>query len=81
MIIGVDLGTSIVQAVAFRKDGKDLALESSQVRIYNPRPEYHEQDIEETLEASYGTRRPTPRWISKEGGIWWAWRLCWATVI
>jgi erythritol kinase (D-erythritol 1-phosphate-forming) len=51
MIIGVDLGTSIVKAVAFRKDGEDLALESSQVRIYNPRPEYHEQDIEETLEA------------------------------
>src|SRR5918995_5299212 len=51
MIIGVDLGTSVVKAVAFRKDGEDLALKSSQVRIYNPRPEYHEQDIDETLEA------------------------------
>jgi hypothetical protein len=33
---GIDLGTSIVKAVAFRKDGEDLALESSRVKIYNP---------------------------------------------
>src|SRR5215211_4519087 len=51
MIIGIDLGTSVVKAAAFREDGVDLAVESRQVKLYNPRRECSEQDIEETLEA------------------------------
>jgi erythritol kinase len=51
MIIGIDLGTSVVKGAAFSADGDSLAVEGLQVRLYNPMPECSEQDIEETLEA------------------------------
>lgn len=49
MIIGIDAGTSVVKAAAFSDDGKALAVEGRRVKIYKPRPECAEQDIEETL--------------------------------
>ncbi len=51
MIIGIDAGTSVVKAAAFSNQGKNLAIEGRQVKLYNPRPEYSEQDVEETLQA------------------------------
>lgn len=51
MIIGIDAGTSVVKAAAFTNEGKNLAVEGRQVKLYNPRPEYSEQDVEETLQA------------------------------
>lgn len=51
MIIGIDLGTSVVKAAAFSKDGEVLAVEGRRVKLYNPRPDCSEQDIDETLEA------------------------------
>lgn len=51
MILGIDLGTSVVKAAAFSADGEVLEVEGRQVRLYNPRPECSEQDIDETLEA------------------------------
>ena len=51
MILGIDLGTSVVKAAAFADDGEVLAVEGRRVNLYNPRPEYSEQDIDETLDA------------------------------
>jgi erythritol kinase (D-erythritol 1-phosphate-forming) len=51
MILGIDLGTSVVKAAAFSKSGDVLAVEGRRVKLYNPRPECSEQDIDETLEA------------------------------
>ena len=51
MILGIDLGTSVVKAAAFAGDGEVLAVEGRRVNLYNPRPEYSEQDIDETLDA------------------------------
>src|SRR5215212_11609618 len=51
MILGIDLGTSVVKAAAFSKSGDVLAIEGRRVKLYNPRPECSEQDIDETLEA------------------------------
>lgn len=51
MILGIDLGTSVVKAAAFATDGEIMAVEGRRVKLYNPRPECSEQDIEETLEA------------------------------
>lgn len=51
MIIGIDLGTSVVKAAAFSIDGEVLATGGRRVKLYNPRPECSEQDIEETLGA------------------------------
>ena len=51
MILGIDLGTSVVKAAAFARDGEVLVVEGRRVKLYNPRPECFEQDIEETLEA------------------------------
>jgi erythritol kinase (D-erythritol 1-phosphate-forming) len=51
MILGMDLGTSVVKAAAFSSDGEVLEVEGRQVKLYNPRPECSEQDIDETLEA------------------------------
>ena len=51
MIIGIDLGTSVVKAAAFSDDGEILTHEGRRVKLYNPRPECSEQDIEETLDA------------------------------
>jgi erythritol kinase len=51
MILGIDLGTSVVKAAAFSKSGDVLAVEGRRVKLYNPRPERSEQDIDETLEA------------------------------
>jgi erythritol kinase (D-erythritol 1-phosphate-forming) len=51
MILGIDLGTSVVKAAAFDSDGEVLAVEGRRVNLYNPRPEYSEQDIDETLDA------------------------------
>jgi erythritol kinase (D-erythritol 1-phosphate-forming) len=49
--MGIDLGTSVVKAAAFSKDGEVLAVEGRRVKLYNPRPDCSEQDIQETLEA------------------------------
>jgi len=54
MILGVDLGTSVVKAAAFSKVGEVMAVEGRRVKLYNPRPECSEQDIEETMEALGG---------------------------
>lgn len=51
MILGLDLGTSVVKVAAFTADGEVSSVESRRVQLYNPRPEYFEQDIEETLDA------------------------------
>jgi erythritol kinase (D-erythritol 1-phosphate-forming) len=51
MIFGIDLGTSVVKAAAFSENGEVLAVQGRQVKLYNPRPDCSEQDIEETLEA------------------------------
>jgi erythritol kinase len=51
MILGIDPGTSVVKAAAFSADGEVLEVEGRQVKLYNPRPECSEQDIDETLEA------------------------------
>ncbi len=51
MILGIDAGTSIVKAAAFSDAGEVLAVEGRRVKLYNPRPECSEQDVEETLEA------------------------------
>ena len=51
MIIGIDAGTSVVKAAAFTNEGKNLAVESRRVKLYNPRPNYSEQDVEEILRA------------------------------
>jgi len=39
VILGVDLGTSVVKAAAFSEDGKVMAVEGRRVKLYNPRPE------------------------------------------
>lgn len=51
MILGIDLGTSVVKAAAFSREGEVLASEGRGVKLYNPRPECSEQDIDETMEA------------------------------
>ena len=51
MIIGIDLGTSVVKAAAFSGNGEILTHQGRRVKLYNPRPECSEQDIEETLVA------------------------------
>lgn len=51
MILGIDLGTSVVKAATFSREGDVLAVEGRRVRLYNPRPECSEQDIDETVEA------------------------------
>ena len=51
MIIGIDLGTSVVKAAAFADNGEVLAVEGRDVKLYNPRPDCSEQDIDETLAA------------------------------
>lgn len=51
MILGIDLGTSVVKAAAFSRGGEVLAVEGRRVKLYNPRPECSEQDIDETVEA------------------------------
>lgn len=51
MIIGIDAGTSVVKAVAFSDDGKNLAVESQKTRLYSPRPDQSEQDLEEIVAA------------------------------
>lgn len=54
MILGVDLGTSVVKAAAFSKVGEVMAVEGRRVKLYNPRAECSEQDIEETIKALGG---------------------------
>lgn len=49
MIIGIDAGTSVVKAAAFSSEGEVMAVEGRGVKLYRPRPECCEQDIEETL--------------------------------
>ncbi len=51
MILGIDLGTSVVKAAAFSRGGEALATEGRRVKLYNPRPGCSEQDIDETMEA------------------------------
>ena len=51
MILGVDLGTSVMKAASFSLDGEALEVEGRRVKLYNPRPECSEQDIGETLDA------------------------------
>lgn len=51
MIIGIDLGTSVVKVAAFSTNGEMLTVEGRGVKLYNPRPECSEQDIKETLKA------------------------------
>ena len=51
MILGIDLGTSVVKAVSFSDTGKALEVEGKRVKLYNPEPDRSEQDLEETLSA------------------------------
>lgn len=51
MILGIDAGTSIVKAAAFSNEGEVLAVEGRPVKLYRPRPEHAEQDVEQTLGA------------------------------
>ena len=51
MILGIDLGTSVVKAVAFSGAGEALEVEGKRVKLHNPEPDRSEQDLEETLAA------------------------------
>lgn len=52
MYIGLDVGTSVVKAVALDGDGACLAVASRHTRTLSPAPGYQEHDLEEVISAA-----------------------------
>ena len=50
-LMGIDLGTSSCKAVAFSREGRQLASASYGYKTYSPRPDYVEMDAELFWEA------------------------------
>lgn len=50
-IIGVDVGTSLVKAVAFDSEGEALAVTRREARVSRPRPGWSEQEMDEVWRA------------------------------
>ncbi|MFJ2439536.1 MULTISPECIES: FGGY family carbohydrate kinase [unclassified Streptomyces] len=77
MFVGLDLGTSIVKAVAFAEDGTALNVESTPLAL-GGRGERIEQDIEEVVRAATGVlsavtggRAPALVAVTGQGdGLW-----------
>ena len=51
MLIGVDAGTSVVKAVAFRDDGEAIRVASRPLQTSIPAPGRAEQDLEAVIAA------------------------------
>ncbi|GAA4715612.1 FGGY family carbohydrate kinase [Phytohabitans rumicis] len=52
MIIGLDLGTTLIKAVAFADDGTPLARAAQRTRLDRPGPGRYEQDVTEVFAAA-----------------------------
>ncbi|MGN9910276.1 FGGY family carbohydrate kinase [Phytohabitans sp. LJ34] len=52
MIIGLDLGTTLIKAVAFADDGTPLARAAERTRLDRPGPGRYEQDVREVFAAA-----------------------------
>lgn len=44
--IAIDAGTSVIKAVAFADDGRELALSRERTEVLHPQPEWSEQDMD-----------------------------------
>lgn len=50
-LLGIDAGTSLVKAVIFDVEGKEVALSRKKIAIETPRPGWAEQDMDRVWEA------------------------------
>ncbi len=60
-LIGIDLGTSAIKAVAYSVDGTPLASARRAVPGYRPQPGHWEVKVEESRDAFRSTLSPHDR--------------------
>jgi xylulokinase len=56
-VIAIDAGTSVIKAVAFAEDGRELALARTSTEVLHPRPGYSEQSMQGVWDAVQSTVR------------------------
>lgn len=52
--IGVDIGTSVIKAAAFDRDGRQVALAAQPAQVVSPRSGWFEQDMDDVFAAVAG---------------------------
>ncbi|MGP4033398.1 FGGY family carbohydrate kinase [Pseudarthrobacter sp. 1C304] len=65
-IISVDVGTSMIKAVAYDRDGSELALARQHSTVLRPRPGWAEQDMNEVWAAVAETIRSAARQAGRQ---------------
>lgn len=50
-LLGIDKGTSVIKAVLFSLEGRELACAQRRVDVLHPKPGWHEEDPEKTWQA------------------------------
>ncbi|HZY63460.1 MAG TPA: FGGY family carbohydrate kinase, partial [Edaphobacter sp.] len=49
--IAIDAGTSVIKAVAYSNDGREIALARQRTTVLHPQPNYSEQSMEDVWRA------------------------------
>ncbi len=55
--IAIDAGTSIIKAIVFSDNGRELSVARQQTTVLHPKPDWSEQDMHEVWDAVAGTVR------------------------
>jgi xylulokinase len=55
--IAIDAGTTVIKAVVFGKDGREIAIAREKTVLLHPKPEYSEQSMESVWQAVVSTVR------------------------
>src|SRR6266702_7275197 len=55
--IAIDAGTTVIKAVAFRRDGRELALARDKTVVLHPQPDRSEQNMQSVWQSVISTVR------------------------
>ncbi len=66
-VLGLDIGTTGVRAVAFGLDGRQLYVAAAEYPLHAPRPGWAEQDPEQVYQAATACLRQTGAWAREQG--------------
>jgi len=58
LFLGIDLGTSAVKALLIDQAGREVAAGGAECKVYQPRPSWQEQDLEEVWQSLQTAVRP-----------------------
>jgi gluconokinase len=58
LFLGIDLGTSAVKALLIDQAGREVAAGHAECKVYQPRPAWQEQDLDEVWQSLQAAVRP-----------------------